>query len=96
MTAETDPKHNPHDIATNPGSESPGQGPRDRDRHAEPPPDSPEEMAQGAHGRYGIEEESIESPSLTDASRIRKDPDEISRDAARDAEVRNTGEDVGG
>jgi hypothetical protein len=59
---------------------------------AEGGPDSEEHMSRGAHGRYGIEEEeNNEAPP----PRSPKTPDQIERDAARDAEVRNTGEDLG-
>jgi hypothetical protein len=60
---------------------------------AEGGPDSEEHISRGAHGRYGIEEESNDPPL---ESHVPKTRDEIERDAARDAEVRNTGEDLGG
>jgi hypothetical protein len=70
-------------------------------RHGETPSgtpesahDSAEEISHGAHGRYGIEEEPIENAEV-EPHRIPRDPDEIERNAARDAETRRTGEDLG-
>jgi hypothetical protein len=57
-------------------------------------PDSEEKMSRGAHGRYGVEEESADK-STGEMFEMPKTPDEIERDAARDAEVKNTGEDLG-
>lgn len=54
-------------------------------------PDTEEHLSRGAHGRYGLEEEVNEPPPVSHV----KTPDEIERDAARDAEVKNTGEDLG-
>jgi hypothetical protein len=75
----------------------PKSTPPNRKNQGEPPKVghvTDEPPGQGAHGRYGIEEEPNE-PAVVNSPRTAKDPDEIARDAARDAEVKNTGEDLG-
>jgi hypothetical protein len=56
-------------------------------------PDSPEEISHGAHGRYGVEEEPTENSEPL--SHVPKSAEEIARDRERDAETKNTGEDLG-
>jgi hypothetical protein len=95
MNATTNPKDNPE---ANPkrGSESdpPDAGPHDHNEA--PAPDSTEKVSRGAQGRYGVSEEGHEGPTVADTSQSPKDSDQIARDADRDAEVKNTGEDLGG
>jgi hypothetical protein len=67
--------------------------PRDHGKVHEDHPGSPEAESRGAHGRYGMEEEPVVS-AVDVTPPVATDPGEIARDAARDAEVRNTGEDL--